>query len=108
MRVRIKEFLEYTLALLLLKFFGCMPRKLAYVAANAVAWIGFYTARRQRRAGLKNLELALPELDAEERRRILRASFKNLARLLVEFSHFPELHKGNISKLVLYDGLENY
>src|SRR5262245_53289529 len=108
MRARVKEFVEYALALLLLKFFGLMPRKLAHLSAIPVAWLGFHIARRPRMAALTTLELALPELDPQQRQRILRASFNNLARLLVEFSHFPELHKENISRIVLYDGLENY
>src|SRR6266481_514672 len=40
--------------------------------------------------------------------RSLRGCFQNLGRLLVEFSHFPELTKGNISEFVVHDGLENY
>jgi KDO2-lipid IV(A) lauroyltransferase len=52
--------------------------------------------------------MAFPELPSEERRRILRRSFENLGRLLVEFSRFPKLNKGNIAQLVIHDGLENY
>ena len=50
----------------------------------------------------------MPALDQAERERILRGCFQNLGRLLVEFSHFPELTKGNISEFVVHDGLENY
>lgn len=50
----------------------------------------------------------MPELSEAERNRTLRGSFQNLARLLVEFSHFPDLHKANISQFVIHDGLENY
>jgi KDO2-lipid IV(A) lauroyltransferase len=73
-----------------------------------VAWLGFHLARRQRRAGLQNLKMALPGLPPGEQLRILRGSFRNLGRLLVEFSHFPRLSKANISELVFYDGFENY
>src|SRR5439155_7290465 len=63
---------------------------------------------RQRQAGLRNLQLAMPALDQAERERILRGCFQNLGRLLVEFTHFPELTKGNIADHVVHDGLENY
>jgi Kdo2-lipid IVA lauroyltransferase/acyltransferase len=108
MRDGIKEQIEYLLARSLLLTFGLMPRKAANHAAAAVSWLGFHLARRQRRAGLHNLKMAFPESTAEERLSILRGCFRNLGRLLVEFSHFPKMNKGNISQLVAHDGLENY
>src|SRR3989449_1985657 len=108
MRAAIKEVIEYGLARLLLKTFGVLPRRIPLPAAATVAWLGFHLARRQRQAGLRNLQLAMPALDQAERERILRGCFQNLGRLLVEFSHFPELTKGNISEFVVHDGLENY
>jgi len=104
----IKEVAEYSLALLLIRSFGLLPRNLAYPAAQTLAWLGFHLAKRQRSAGLRNLRLAFPELHDNERRRILRSSFRNLGRLLVEFSHFPELSEKNIARFVVHDGLENY
>ena len=108
MRGGIKEQIEYVFARLLLTVFGLLPRGAARHAAAAVAWLGFHLARRQRRAGLHNLQMAFPERTSEERLRILRGCFRNLGRLLVEFSHFPELNKRNISEFVSHDGLENY
>jgi len=104
----VKDALEYAAALTLLKTFGWMPRSVAYPAAEIVAALGFRLAGRQRRAGIQNLQMALPQLPDEERRAILRGSFSNLGRLLVEFSHFPQLNKNNIADLVVYEGLEHY
>jgi len=108
MRGGIKGLTEYILAWLLVKTFSMMPRGLAYSAARILAWAGFQLAGRQRRAGLHNLRMAFPELNENEREQILRRSFQNLGRLLVEFTHFPQLSKGNISQYVVHDGLENY
>src|SRR5207249_5932233 len=83
-------------------------RRLAYPAAKFLAWCGFHLARRQRNAGAHNLRLAFSNLNESERDRILRGCFQNLGRLLVEFTHFPELNKSNISQYVVHDGLENY
>ena len=47
-------------------------------------------------------------MSENQREQILRRSFQNLGRLLVEFTHFPQLSKGNISQYVILDGLENY
>jgi KDO2-lipid IV(A) lauroyltransferase len=104
----VKSALQYAAALALLKSFGWLPRFAAYPAAEMVAAVGFRLAKRQRQAGIRNIQMALPSLRDEEQRAILRGSFSNLGRLLVEFSHFPELNKENIRDLVTYEGLENY
>jgi KDO2-lipid IV(A) lauroyltransferase len=108
MRRSIKELTEYAAARTLLFAFAAMPRNMAYGAAGILAALGFHLARRQRRAGLHNLQMAFPEKSVSEREQILRGCFRNLARLLVEFTHFPELNKGNISEYVVHDGLDNY
>jgi KDO2-lipid IV(A) lauroyltransferase len=104
----LKDRVEYALAYTLLKFFGLLPRSLAAATAQAFVACGSHLARRQRRAALRNLEMAMPQLSPAERDRILRGVFRNLGRLIVEFSHFPELNKINIADHVVYEGLENY
>jgi KDO2-lipid IV(A) lauroyltransferase len=104
----VKDALEYAAALTLLKAFGWMPRSLAYSAAEIVASLGFHLAGRQRRAGLRNLQMTMPHLGEMERISILRGAFSNLGRLLVEFSHFPSLNRKNIAGLVVYEGFEHY
>jgi KDO2-lipid IV(A) lauroyltransferase len=108
MRGGIKGLAEYTLALIVIRLFRAMPRSLAHRAAQSLAWLAFHLASRQRRAGMRNLQLAFPSLTDEERSHILRGTFENLARLLVEFTHLPELNKNNVSRHVVHDGLENY
>jgi len=107
-RGAVKEFAEYSMALALIKVFGTLPRPIAIRAARTLDWLGFHIARRQRRSGLRNLQMAFPEMSNTERERILRGCFRNLGRLLVEFTHFPDLNKMNISQFVVHDGLENY
>ncbi len=108
MRGGIKGLTEYMLALALIKLFGAMPRGIAHRAGKTLAWLGFHFARRQRRAGLHNLRMVFPEMSGGDKKRILRGCFQNMGRLLVEFTHFPELNKSNISQFVVHDGLENY
>ena len=72
------------------------------------ARIAYHLHGRLRRVGHRNLELAMPELGAAQRRAIVKRVFDNLGRLLGEFSQFPKITHQNISKLVEYDGFENY
>jgi KDO2-lipid IV(A) lauroyltransferase len=104
----IKRKAEYTAARALLWLFGALPRPLAYPAAEAAAWVAFHVLRRQRVVGKENLKLALPELTEKERQWILRETFSNLGRLLMEFSHFPRLNPSNIADYVSVEGLEHY
>jgi KDO2-lipid IV(A) lauroyltransferase len=108
MKNGVKAVAEYAAAVTLLKIFGWMPRPFAHRAAAVVSWLGFHLAKRQRISGLKNLDMTMPELSNNEREAILRACFKNLGRLLVEFSHFPQLNQSNISDHVIYEGFENF
>jgi KDO2-lipid IV(A) lauroyltransferase len=108
MKNGVRAVTEYAAAVALLKMFGWMPRSVAYRAARLVSRLGFPLVNRQRNAGLKNLAMAMPGLSAAQRESILRSCFDNLGRLLVEFSHFPELNRSNISKYVVYDGYENF
>jgi KDO2-lipid IV(A) lauroyltransferase len=104
----IKGVAEYWLSLTIIRIFGAMPRAMAHRVAQILAGLGFHLAKRQRRAGLRNLQLAFPNLTSAEHEKILRGCFRNLGRLLVEFTHFPELNKTNVSNFVVHDGLENY
>ena len=52
--------------------------------------------------------MTMPKLSSAECESILRACFDNLGRLLVEFSHFPDLNPSNISRYVVYEGFENF
>lgn len=108
MKNGVKAVAEYAAAVALLKIFGWMPRPLAHRAAAVVSWMGFHLANRQRISGLKNLSMTMPELSSAEREAILRSCFDNLGRLLVEFSHFPELNRANIANHVVYEGFENF
>jgi Kdo2-lipid IVA lauroyltransferase/acyltransferase len=108
MKGGVKAALEYAGARSLLAFFGAVPRRTAFLAAELVSWLGFHLAKRQRLAGLQNLRMAMPELSDTERVAIIRGVFSNLGRLLVEFAKFPDLKATNIADRVSYEGFENF
>jgi KDO2-lipid IV(A) lauroyltransferase len=57
---------------------------------------------------MRNLQLAFPEKSAHERRRILRGEFTSLGRQLAEVCLFPSYTRENVTKIVVYDGFENF
>lgn len=107
-RSTLRNLIEFVPAWSLLKLLAVLPREGAIVAGKLIAGTAYYLHGRLRRVGYRNLELALPELNPRERRAIIRGVFINLGRLLGEFSQFPKITRQNITKLVEYDGLENY
>ncbi|MEO0249936.1 MAG: hypothetical protein ABIN58_10470, partial [candidate division WOR-3 bacterium] len=107
-RHRALDLIEYIPAYLLLKFLGVLPRRKAITLGYIVGALAYHFWSRLRKVGLRNLELAFPELSPQERTALLKRVFRNLGRLLGEFSQFPKLNCGNIAEIVVYEGLENY
>jgi Kdo2-lipid IVA lauroyltransferase/acyltransferase len=57
---------------------------------------------------MRNLQLAFPDKSAHERRKILRGEFTSLGRQLAEVCLFPSYTRENVTKIVVYDGFENF
>lgn len=76
------------------------------VALRLGAWAGELAAvldRRDRRIALINLRIAFPDRSEQERRRILRASCRNLGRLMVEFCHLPRTDAATIERRIRFE-----
>jgi KDO2-lipid IV(A) lauroyltransferase len=102
----IKDFIAYILAITFIKFLGALPRRVALSLAKFIATVAFYVDGRHRRVMMKNIGVALPQLNETETRRIARAAFRNIGRLAVEVSKFPSLTRDNIARLVTYDAVD--
>ncbi len=103
-----RYFLEYAPIWVVVKVLGALPRPVSRAIGIFLAQ-GFGLANaRLRRVGMRNLQLAFPEKSDAERRKILRGVFTSLGRQLAEFCKFPSYTKDNISRVAVYDSLENY
>jgi KDO2-lipid IV(A) lauroyltransferase len=100
--------LEYAPVWLLVRVLGLAPASVARAVGIVLARTVYRLHGRLRRAGMRNLQLAFPQMAASERRRILRRLFTSLGRQLGDFCRFPRYTRENISRLVVYDGLENF
>jgi Kdo2-lipid IVA lauroyltransferase/acyltransferase len=100
--------LEYALAWILLKLVGALPRPLARAAGISIAWTVYLLHGKLRRVGMRNLELAFPEKTRRERKKILRGVFTSLGRQVAEVCLFPKYTRENVSKIVVYEGFENF
>jgi KDO2-lipid IV(A) lauroyltransferase len=100
--------LEYAPVWLLVWVIGLLPRPLARAAGIALARLVHLLHGRLRRVGMRNLELAFPEMPAAERRRIVKTLFHGLGRQLAEFCLFPRYTAGNVDSVAAYKGFGNY
>jgi len=99
--------LEYLIARALLGLFGWLPLGMALFLGSRLGRSGYYLGGRLRRTGLRNLKLAFPELDQQERRRLLRGCFENLGRLLGVFSQFATPDARTLQSMIDCEGLEH-
>ncbi len=106
--VTLRHWLEYVPAWFVLKTLGHLPRSWALAVGEGMGLLAYYLRSRWRKVGHRNLALVFPTLSPRERRCLLKRSFRNLGRLLGEFSRFPHLTPETIRALVTYEGLEHY
>lgn len=107
-RCKLRNWAEYVAARVVLASLAWTPRRAAEGLARLYAGLLDLCVPRLRRTALRNLSLAMPECDAEERRRIADGVFRSIARLLVAFARLPGLGKSNISEWICYEGLEHF
>ncbi|MDE2964293.1 MAG: lipid A biosynthesis acyltransferase, partial [Acidobacteriota bacterium] len=92
----------------MLGIFGTLPRRVSLCLARGVAALACRSLGHLRRTATRNLNLAFPHWTSEHTRVVVRGVFQNFGRLLVEFARLPRLNRDNISKVVVYDGFDNY
>jgi len=103
-----REDLEYWLVVGVARALGRVPRGLARGLAWLLAVAVFWGFGRLRRVGVRNLELALPEVPLAERTRILRGVYVHLGWQLVEFCRMMRFTAENTRDWIKTEGLENY
>jgi KDO2-lipid IV(A) lauroyltransferase len=103
-----RRWLEFVAAWCALKALGLLPRPLARAAGVGLARIAYFFRPRLGRVARSNLRMAFPEMTERERRRILRRLVRNIGWMAGEFANFPKLTRGNIERVVVLDGFENF
>jgi Kdo2-lipid IVA lauroyltransferase/acyltransferase len=100
--------IEYWVVAAVARVLGRMPRTMARAVADALASAVYLLFGRLRRVGERNLQLALPELHSETRKKILRGVYRHLGWQLVEFCRMPRYTAENVQDWIHTEGIENY
>ncbi|MBX5495422.1 MAG: lysophospholipid acyltransferase family protein [Bryobacteraceae bacterium] len=103
----LRNALEYGAVRLLLGTLAAGPKSLSLRLADFYTDLLDLAVPRLRRTALRNLELAMPELSHQERTRIVEGVFASIARMMVVFARFPQIHRGNIGEWIRYEGYEH-
>jgi Kdo2-lipid IVA lauroyltransferase/acyltransferase len=107
-KVSVRETAEFAVVWLFVYGLRLLPRELARAIGTAIGAIAFRGLGRLRSVGIRNLELAFPEMTPRERKAILRSEYRNLGLLLAEFCKMPDYTAASASEFIRYEGLENY
>ncbi len=103
-----REKIEYWLVVAVARTLGRLPRRLARWLAGMLAWAVFHGLSRLRRVGQRNLTLAMPELNSDQRDEILKGVYRHLGWQLVEFCRMPRYTRENTRGWIRTEGRENY
>jgi KDO2-lipid IV(A) lauroyltransferase len=107
-KVSVRETGEFAVVWLFVHGVRLLPRRVARAIGAAIGAIAFRLLGRLRRVGIRNLELAFPEMTAADREVTLRSEYRNLGFLLAEFCKMPDYTPKTASRFIRYEGLENY
>jgi Kdo2-lipid IVA lauroyltransferase/acyltransferase len=107
-KVSVRETAEFAVVWLIVHSVRLLPRRVARAVGAAIGGLAFRALGRLRRVGIRNLELAFPEMTAQDRETILRLEYRNLGLLLAEFCKMPDLTASTANQFIRYEGLENY
>src|SRR3979490_2497621 len=93
---------EFAALRVVVRALGALPRGVSRAVAIGFALAVYAVHGRLRKVGMRNLEMAFPEMPAKGRRRILRGEFVSLGRQLAEFCLFPSYTPENVGRVVIY------
>ena len=102
------EILEFWLVWCVARGLGLLPRPVARLLGAIVGRAVYLVAGRLRRTGLRNLEIAMPEMPPLERQRTLKRLYRNLGWQLAEFSRMERYDAANTLNWIRYEGLEHF
>lgn len=103
-----RETLEYWLVWCVARGLGWLPRPVARLLGAAMGRLAYWVADRLRRTGMRNLELAFPEMSPAERERVLKGLYRSLGWQLAEFCRMERYTAENTRDWIRYEGLERY
>jgi KDO2-lipid IV(A) lauroyltransferase len=92
----------------LLSVINLIPLKLRIWLLEGLGQLLYALDGRHRRIVERNLAIAFRDRTHRERRKIARSVFRNLGRVMAEFSFIPRLNEHNLNRYLSVEGVENF
>jgi KDO2-lipid IV(A) lauroyltransferase len=102
------DFLQFLLVWCVARCLGWLPRGIARSIGAGLGRLVYWTGSRLRRTGLRNLQIAFPEMRVEDRKQVLRIVYRNLGWQLAEFCRMERYTPENTAEWIRYEGLEHF
>src|SRR5215469_16950626 len=105
---RLRHVIEFAVAGTALKILEWSPLPVAQWLARGYLRLLDVALPRLRRVAGRNLSLALPDLDEQQRAAIITGVFRSMARLFVSLAKFPAIRRGNLDRWIRFEGYEHF
>lgn len=107
-RSAVRNLFEYALALGAVKSLEWAPLPVAHAFARFYVRLLDWVLPRLRRAAMRNLSFALPELGSRRHEEIADGVFRSIARVLVTFAKLPSIRRENLDRWIRCEGAEHF
>jgi KDO2-lipid IV(A) lauroyltransferase len=107
-RSAVRNLAEYAIALAVMKSLEWAPLPLARRLGNGYGRLLDLALPRLRRAAVRNLSLAMPELSAAERSAVIDGVFRSIGRVVLSFARFPAIRRDNLARSIRCEGSEYF
>ncbi|MBY0380035.1 MAG: lysophospholipid acyltransferase family protein [Burkholderiales bacterium] len=94
------------LSFLLVRLLSLLPMAILSILGNILGVIGFYSVKKRRNIGVKNLSLCFPELSDIDKNKIIKEHFKYLMTSALEYSLLFFASYNRIRHIVKVNNLE--
>lgn len=108
-KLHLIQFLEFAAAMTVAWPLSLLPLRLALHVGESIGMGMYWLLKRRRELGRRNLTIAFGDtLTDSEKNAILKTTFRNLGKSIVETLHFPKMSKAYLTEHVEIVGLEHY
>jgi KDO2-lipid IV(A) lauroyltransferase len=105
---KVIESLEFAVVWCVARGLGRLPRRMSRWLGAGVGWAVYWLVPRLKRTGMRNLELAVPEMPVEDRERTLKRMYRGLGWQLAEFCRMERYTAANTANWIRYEGLDRF
>ncbi len=103
----VRHRIEYGLYLAIKGTLRALPHESARGVGRLLGSLGHALDRRHREVALRNLEMALPEIPPDERRRLVRACFRHFGAALCDAISSTRFDARDLCERLSFEGWEN-